>query len=254
MAERTRLQGKTAIVTGGTRGIGEAVVQKLVAEGAAVAFSYLSTDDLARQLETELAAVGGSAIGMRADVRDRFAVDALVADTVARFGGLDIVVNNAHRAYEGKMFEEAAWDDFALELDTLVKGPFNVVQAALPHLKARGGGVVVNVGSTMAETPRPRHSFYVTAKCALLGMTRAMAIELGDYGIRVNMVTPGPLITEHNATYPEEVMTRLGQETPLHRRLGTCDEVADAIVLLTLGEARFVTGSNLLASGGFSVA
>jgi 3-oxoacyl-[acyl-carrier protein] reductase len=243
------LTGKVAIVTGGTRGIGEAVVRKLAAEGAAVAFSYLSSDDLARQLEKEV-----SAIGVRADVRDRDAVEALVGKAVDRFGGLDIVVNNAHRAYEGKMFEEAAWDDFALELDTLVKGPFNVVQAALPHLKARGGGVVVNVGSTMAETPRPRHSFYVTAKCALLGMTRAMAIELGDYGIRVNMVTPGPLVTDHNATYPEEVMTRLGQETPLHRRLGTCDEVGDAIVMLTMDEGRFVTGTNLLASGGFSVA
>jgi len=254
MAEGTKLQGKTAIVTGGTRGIGEAVVRKLAAEGAAVVFSYLSSDDLARKLENKVAAAGGSAIGVIADVRDRVAVDAFVGEAVARFGGLDIVINNAHQAYVGKMFEDAAWDDFALELNTLVKGPFNVVQAALPHLKARGGGAIVNLGSTMAETPRPRHSFYVTAKCALLGMTRAMAIELGDFGIRVNMVTPGPLITDHNATYPEEIMMKLAAETPLHRRLGTCDEVADAIVMLTLDEGRFVTGANLLASGGFSVA
>jgi NAD(P)-dependent dehydrogenase (short-subunit alcohol dehydrogenase family) len=121
-------------------------------------------------------------------------------------------------------------------------------------MKARGHGAIVNVGSTMALAPRLRHSFYVTAKCALMGMTEALALELGKYGIRVNMVTPGPLVTDHNASYPAHVMNRLGEETPLHGRLATVEEVADAVALLLLDEARVITGANVLASAGFAIA
>lgn len=249
-----RLKGKAAIVTGGTKGIGAALVERLAAEGAQVCFSYLASERRAEAIRQSLADRGLEVIGLQADVRNRAAVESLVGEAANRFGGVDIVVNNAHAAYEGKPFEAATLEDFQREFDTLVKGPINTVQAALPHFKARGGGAVVNVGSSMAETPRPNHSFYVTAKCALIGLTRSMAIELGGYGVRVNMVTPGPLDTEHNATYPPEVMARLGRETPLGGRLATCEEVADAIVMLVTNDSRCVTGANVLASGGFSIA
>ena len=138
-------------------------------------------------------AAHGRVFAMRSDVRDRAEVDAFVARAAAEFGRIDIAVNNAHQAYEGRAFAEAGWEDFQREIDTLVKGPFNVTQACLPHMRAQGGGAIVNIGSTMALAPRVRHAFYVTAKCALMGMTQSMALELGRYGIRVNMVTPGPL-------------------------------------------------------------
>jgi NAD(P)-dependent dehydrogenase (short-subunit alcohol dehydrogenase family) len=121
-------------------------------------------------------------------------------------------------------------------------------------MKAVGGGTIINVGSTMALAPRLRHSFYIAAKCALMGLTEALAIELGRYGIRVNMVTPGPLDTAHNADYPPDLMRRLGEETPLHGRQATIEEAADAIAMMTLHEARVITGANVLASGGFAVA
>ena len=248
------LKGKAVIVTGGTRGIGEALVRKLVHEGADVAFSYLASADRAAEIEAGLKEASGRVLAMRADVRSREEVEAFVARAAAEFGRIDGLVNNAHAAYQGKWFEEAGWEDFQRELDTLVRGPFNMVQAVLPHLKARGGGAVVNVGSTMALAPRLRHSFYVTAKCALMGMTEALALELGKYGIRVNMLTPGPLVTDHNASYPADVMKRLGEETPLHGRLATVEEVADAIALLLLDEARVITGANVLASAGFAIA
>ncbi len=251
-----KLAGKAVIVTGGTRGIGEALVRKLVREGAHVAFSYFSSAEHAARMEADLRATGGGgrAFAMRADVRSREEVDALVARTIAEYGRLDAVVNNGHAPYEGKLFENAAWDDFQREFDTLVGGAFNTVQASLPQMKAQGSGAIVNLGSTMALAPRLRHSFYVTGKCALMGMTEALALELGRYGIRVNMLTPGPLATDHNASYPADVMKRLGEETPLHGRIATVEEVADAITLLLMDEARAVTGANVLASAGFAIA
>ncbi|MBI4588021.1 MAG: SDR family oxidoreductase [Candidatus Rokubacteria bacterium] len=249
-----RLKGKVAIVTGGSRGIGHAAVRKFAVEGAAVGFSYFTSEKLAHELERAIRDRGGQAVAVRADVRSRPEVERFVEQTVSVFGGIDVVVNNAHQAYVGKYFEDSTWEEFQRELDTLVRGPFNVIQSVLPYLKQRGGGAIVNVGSTMARAPRLQHSFYVTAKAALWGMTQALAIELGRYGIRVNMVTPGPLETDHNATYPPEVMAKLAAETPLYGRLGTTEQVADAIVMLALDEARFVTGADVLASGGFSIA
>lgn len=249
-----KLAGKSVIVTGGTRGIGEALVRKLAREGAMVGFSYVTSAERAQHIEAEFAGGEAPVFGMRADVRSREEVEAFVARAVAEFGRLDAAVNNAHAPYQGRAFEEASWEEFQREIDTLVKGPFNVVQASIPHMKKQGGGSIVNVGSTMALAPRHKHSFYVTAKCALMGMTEAMAIELGRYGIRVNMVTPGPLETDHNASYPSEVMKRLNEETPLHGRIATVEEVADAITLMVMDEARAITGANVLASAGFAIA
>jgi 3-oxoacyl-[acyl-carrier protein] reductase len=249
-----KLAGKSVIVTGGTRGIGEALVKKLVREGAHVGFSYMTSAERAARLEADLTSGSGQVFSARADVRSREEVNAFVARAVAQFGRLDAAVNNAHAPYEGRAFEDASWDEFQREIDTLVKGPFNIVQAVIPQMKNQGGGAIVNVGSTMALAPRHRHSFYVTAKCALMGMTEAMALELGRYGIRVNVVTPGPLATDHNASYPADVMKRLGEETPLHGRIATVEEVADAIALMLMDEARAITGANVLASAGFAIA
>lgn len=247
------LEGKSIIVTGGTRGIGEALVRRLSAAGAGVAFSYVTSADRAQRIEQEVRAAGGRVFAMRADVREPTAVAALVEGAVEAYGKIDVAINNAHQAYAPKWFEEADWEDFQREIDTLLKGPLNLVQACLKHMKGRGG-TIINVGSTMALAPRPRHSFYVTAKCALMGLTQSLAIELGRHGIRVNMVTPGPLSTDHNAGYPADVMKRLDEETPLHGRIATVDEVADAISMLALDEARCITGANVLASAGFAIA
>lgn len=249
-----KLKGKSVIVTGGTRGIGEALVDKLAREGADVAFSFLNSGERAATIVESLQGAGGRVFAMRADVRSRADTQALVARTAAEYGRIDAVVNNAHAAYEGKAFEDATWEDFQREFDTLVGGPFNMAQAVLPHMRERGSGAIVNVGSTMALAPRVRHSFYVTGKCALMGMTDSLALELGKYGIRVNIVTPGPLMTDHNASYPAHVMKRLGEETPLHGRLATVEEVADAIALVLMDEARAITGANVLASAGFAIA
>ena len=249
-----RLVGKVAIVTGGSRGIGHALVRKFAAEGAAVGFSYLKSEGRAQALEQSIREHGGKAMAVPADIRVATEVAQSVDAVASAFGGIDIVVNNAHQAYQARPFEESTWEEFQREFDTLIGGSFNVIQSALPHLKKRDGGVIINIGSTMAQTPIAMNSFYVTAKSALSGMTQALAVELGHAGIRVNMVTPGPLDTEHNAAFSDELMAKLAAETPLHGRLGSLEDVADAICLLAMDDARFVTGANLLASGGFSIA
>lgn len=248
-----RLSGKSVLITGGTRGIGRALVEVFAYEGANVMFSYVSSSDKADEITRETATNNAEVIGMRADVRDRGDVDAFTKAADEKFGGIDILVNNAHMAYQRKWFEAASWDEFQRELDTLVKGPFHTVQSALPYLKARGAGTVINVGSTMAQEPLKEHSFYVTAKNALIGLTKSLALELGQYGIRVNLVTPGPLETEHNAELPKELMKQLGEETPLNAQMGTCEQVAGIIMLLTLPEASLVTGSNVQVSGGLTI-
>lgn len=250
----SQLEGKAVIVTGGARGVGHAMVRKFASEGADVVFSYLKSEIAAQELVAAVVAEGGRAIGQRADVRDRGEVEALVAAAVSEFGHIDVLVNNAHMAYQGKWFEDAEWDDFQIELDTLVKGPFNTIQAVLPHMKAQGSGSIVNVGSTMALSVRPQHSFYIAAKNALWGLTLSLALEFGPHGIRVNMVTPGPLDTDHNATYTPEMMKRLDEGTPLRGRIGTPEEVADAVAMMAFNESRLVTGANVLASGGLSIA
>jgi len=244
---------QTVVVTGGTRGIGRALVARFLADGANVVFNYLSSRERANEIIASENA-GDRLIALQADVREREQVDALVQTTVDAFGRVDALVNNAHAPYKSKWFEEADWDDFQREIDLLLKGPFNTIKAVLPHMKAQGGGVIVNVGSTMAHAPRPRHSFYCAAKNALIGFNQSLVIELGKYGIRLNVVTPGGLKTDHNADYPPEAMKRLGDETPLHNRIGTCEEVADAIIMMTQHKSRFISGAQVLVSGGFTVA
>lgn len=247
-----RLSGKSIIITGGTQGIGRALVSKFSEEGASVVFCYLESEEGSKQLVQQTENNNGHVKGMQADIRDRSQVDRLIKLASEKSGKIDVLINNAHQAYQRKWFEEASWEEFQRELDTLIKGPFNTVQSALPYMKANGGSII-NISSTMAQLPLVEHSFYATAKSALVGLTRSLALELGQYGIRANLVTPGPLKTKHNAGLPEKMMLQLAADTPLNREMGTCEEVAAAIFLLALPESALVTGTNVQASGGFSI-
>ena len=247
-----RLSGNSVIITGGTQGIGKALVLKFAKEGADVLFCYLSSKELSDNLMSQTSNSSGTIIGFQADIRDREQVEALVNLAGEKFGRVDTLINNAHQPYERKWFEDASWEEFQREIDTLVQGPFNVVQSALPYLKVNGGSII-NISSTMAQLPLMQHSFYATAKSALVGLTKSLSLELGKYGIRANVVTPGPLKTNHNSGLPKEMMEQLANDTPLYGRMGTCEEAADSIFLLALPEAGLITGSNIHASGGFSI-
>jgi len=238
-----RLKGKVALVTGGTRGIGNALVRKLAAEGAAVGFTYLKHEDLARELEESVRKNGGQVFGMKADVRIAAEVNAFVSHAVSQFGGIDLVINNAHQAYQPKFFEDATWEEFQREIDQLVKGPFNMIQAALPHLK-KCRGSIINIGSTMARAPRFKHSFYVTAKRALYGLTEALALELAPR-ILVNAIAPGPILPPEGIARAEYDAVK--KATPLGR-WGGVEEIVKAVLFMI--ETDFVTGETIRVDGG----
>jgi 3-oxoacyl-[acyl-carrier protein] reductase len=243
------LSGKVAIVTGASRGIGRATARKLAEEGATVVVNYLKHEENARRLVEEM----GRGIAVQADVRDPRAVAALVQRTLGELQRIDILINNAHEAYRGKPFEECDWADFQRELDTLIRGTFQTCQAVLPAMKRQGSGTIINIGSTMTHHIIAGHSMYITAKSALVGLTKALAFELGHYGIRVNLVTPGPVDTDHNAELPKSLMEKLARETPLYGRVAVPEDIAKAIVLMTHDDASFITGADLLVCAGHTI-
>ena len=243
------LAGKRALVTGGSRGIGAAIVRRLAADGAGVAFTWSSAKEPADALVEEITTQGGTAIAVRADSGDADAVQDAVATTVAQLGGLDILVNNAGVAHV------AALEDFPLEefdrmLAVNVRGVFTAVQATAPHLGA--GGRIITIGSINADrVPAPGTGVYSLTKAAVAGLTRGLARELGPRGITVNTVQPGPTATDMNpdagpfADSMKQLMA-LGH-------YGQPADIASAVAYLARPEARFVTGTTWDVDGGFAV-
>jgi 3-oxoacyl-[acyl-carrier protein] reductase len=250
------LDGRVFVVTGASRGIGAALARGAARAGAKIVFSYLSGIAEAEALAANINAdrPAAVAVAVQSDARNLDDVHRLIGVAIDRFGRVDVAVSNAHMPYSPKAFIDTRWDEFQREIDTILGGAFNLAHACVPQMKAQGQGVIINIGSTMARSPRAGHSFYATAKRALVGLTECLALELGPLGIRVNVVAPGPLQTHHNDSFSVEQMAKLAIETPLRHRLATVDEVADAILMLATDEARAVTGAHLLASGGFGIA
>jgi 3-oxoacyl-[acyl-carrier protein] reductase len=242
----TPLAGKVALVTGGSRGIGRAVVRRLAEDGADVALTYVHSADQAAAAVKEVEAAGGRGLAVRADAADPQAVTDAVEQTVAELGRLDILVNNAGAGALGPLEElSLAQVDEALAVN--VRSAFLMAQAAARHLGT--GGRIVNIGSCMVErVPGPGGTLYALSKSALTGFTKALARELGDRGVTANLVHPGPTDTEMNpADGPmadgQRAMTALG-------RFGSASEVAGMVAYLAGEEARYVTGAALSIDGG----
>jgi len=236
--------GKVALVIGGSRGIGAAIVRRLARDGAAVAFTYVSAADAAQALADEIAAQGGQALAIAADSADAAATEAAVAATLARFGRLDILVVNAGIVQQGRI-DEMPLDDFDRMVAVNIRGVFAAIRAAAPHLPQ--GGRIVTMGSVVAvRTGFPSSSVYSMTKGAVASLVRGAAIDLAPRGITVNNLQPGPTTTALSAGH-EEVLTPL---IPLGR-LGTPDEIAAAVAWLASDEASFVTGASLTVDGGY---
>jgi 3-oxoacyl-[acyl-carrier protein] reductase len=240
------LNGKIALVTGGSRGIGAAIVRRLSLDGATVAFTYASSADRARALEAEIEAAGGRALAILADSADPAAVERSVATVAERFGRLDILVNNAGILVH-KPLDETVLDDFDRIMAINVRAQFVAVQAALPHMGA--GGRIVNIGSMVADRAGgPGTSLYAMSKAAVAGLTRGLARDLGPRGITVNNVQPGP--TETEIVSDEGVRAMLRTMIPIGR-MGRDSEVASLVAYLAGPEAAFVNGAALTIDGGF---
>lgn len=240
------LSGKIALVTGGSRGIGAAIVRRLAHDGAAVAFTYAVSAEKAEALVAEIAAAGGSALAIQADSAAPDAVRMAVARTVERFGQLDILVNNAGILLRG-IVDEFSLDDFDRMVAVNVKPVFVATQAAAPHMGE--GGRVITVGSVTADRSGfPGASVYSMTKGAVAALTRGLARDLGPRGITVNAIQPGPTETDMNASEQAHAMVR-----PLMAlgRLGKDAEIASLVTYLAGPESSFITGSALTIDGGY---
>ena len=248
---RAPLAGRRALVTGGSRGIGAGIVRRLAADGAAVAFTYREAKGPANDLEQEIIGSGGQALAVQADSEDPEALRAAISETVERFGGLEVLVNNAGTSHIASI-EEFPRAEYDRLLAVNVQAIFVAIQAALPHLGA--GGRIINIGSVLADrvpVPVSGISVYSLTKAAVAGLSRGLARELGPRGITVNTVQPGPVDTDMNPDSGEFADAMRSLTAVGH--FGQPHDIADAVAFLARAEARFVTGTTWNVDGGYAL-
>jgi 3-oxoacyl-[acyl-carrier protein] reductase len=244
-----RLEGKTAIVTGGASGFGAGIVRKFVAEGAKVLVADIN-GDAAERFAGEF---GSMAIGQQADVSKDDSVAAMVAAAIGAFGHVDILVNNAGVTHLPSAMEEVSEADFDRVLSVNVKSVYLTARHLVPHMKARGKGALLNVASTGGVSPRPRLSWYNASKGWMITATRAMAIELAPAGVRVNAINPvageTPLLKSFMGEDTPEVRAKFLSSIPIGR-FSTPEDMGNAACFLCSDEASMVTGVAMEVDGG----
>ena len=241
------LSGKVALIQGGSRGIGAAIVQRLAAEGAAVAFTYVSSAAKAEALRDSITANGGKALAIKADSADAKAIRSAVNATVQTFGRLDILVNNAGVLAVAPL-DEFKLEDFDQTLAINVRSVFIATQEAARHMGE--GGRIINIGSTNADRmPFAGGGPYAMSKAALVGLTKGLARDLGPRGITINNVQPGPVDTDMNPAHGDFAESLI----PLMAvgRYGTAEEIASFVAYLVGPQAGYITGASLTIDGGF---
>lgn len=252
-----RLRDKNVIVTGAGAGIGRATAERFALEGASVMIAELDEETGAEAAEN-IGQKGGRAAFFKTDVSDAESVERMVSAAVAELGSLDILVNNAAAFVFGKI-EEVTADDWAKVLGVNVLGYANAVRIALPHLRAAGGGAIVNVASMSSFIAQPGFVPYNTSKGAVAQLTRCLAMDLAPDNIRVNMVCPGPIYTQASERHMdflgisrEAGRHEFGKDT-LMKRMGEPSEVASGILFLASDEASYITGAQLVIDGGATI-
>ena len=243
------LEDRVALVTGAGRNIGRAIALGLADAGAKVAVNVRASRDEGQAVVDEIAARGGEALLVPADVTHRSEVDRMISAIAQRFGRLDILVNNAAIRRE-VAFADLSFADWREAQAVCVDGAFHCVQAALPLLRESNAGAVVNIGGLTAHTGAKRRAHVVTAKAAIVGLTRALAHELAESGITVNCVAPGLVDTVRVGASATAAPAHHAQAKTLLGRHGRPDEIAYAVVWLSGPAARYITGQTMHVNGG----
>lgn len=242
------LDGKTALVTGASRGIGRAVALCLAAEGARVAINYAGNVKAAEEVKASVEAAGGTAILCQADIADSAAVEAMVADVVKEFGAIDILVNNAGITRDTLLMRMKD-EDFAKVLDTNLKGVFYCTKAVSKLMMKKRSGRIVNMASVVGLVGNAGQTNYAAAKAGVIGFSKSAAKELASRGITVNVVAPGFIGTDMTAVLPEAVKEKTLAGIPLGK-MGEPEDVANAVLFLASDQASYITGQVVNVDGG----
>lgn len=242
------LEGKNALITGASKGIGRAIALKYAEQGANVAFTYLSSVEKGQALEAELMAFGVKAKGFRSDASDFAAAEQLINDVVAEFGGLDILVNNAGITKDNLLMRmsEEMWDDV---INVNLKSCFNTVKAATRTMMKQRSGSIINMTSVVGIKGNAGQANYAASKSGIIGFTKSVALELGSRGIRSNAIAPGFIETEMTDALDEKTVQGWREAIPL-KRGGQPDDVANACVFLGSDMSSYISGQVLQVDGG----
>ncbi|MBK0403994.1 3-oxoacyl-[acyl-carrier-protein] reductase [Adhaeribacter sp. BT258] len=242
------LEGKTALITGASKGIGRAIAQKFADMGANVAFTYLSSVEKGQALENELSAGGAKVKGFRSDASDFKQAEELVENVVKEFGKLDILVNNAGITRDGLLMRmtEENWDAV---INTNLKSVFNLTKAATKHMMRAKSGSIINMTSVVGIKGNAGQANYAASKSGIIGFTKSVALELGSRNIRSNAIAPGFIETEMTGELDQNVVDGWKQAIPL-KRAGTVEDIANAAVFLASDQSSYITGQVLQVDGG----
>ncbi len=242
------LQGKTALITGASRGIGRGMALKFAEQGANVAFTYLSSVEKGQELEKELSSFGVKAKGYRSDAGDFKAAEELVNSVIADFGKVDVLVNNAGITRDTLLMRmsEQQWDEV---INANLKSVFNLTKAITkPMLKQRKGSII-NISSVVGVRGNAGQSNYAASKAGIIGFTKSIALELGSRNIRSNAIAPGFIETEMTAALDQKTVAEWRESIPL-KRGGTAEDVANAVIFLASDMSAYITGQVLSVCGG----
>lgn len=243
-----RFEGKVALVTGASRGIGRAIALALAAEGADVAVNYAGSEAAAKEVAAEIEAMGRKAFVIQADIASTEASTAMVDAVVKEFGRVDVLVNNAGITRDGLLMrmKEEDWDAV---ITTNLKGVFNCTKAAIKYMMKQKSGNIVNISSIVGVMGNAGQANYCAAKAGVIGFTKATAKEVAARGIRVNAIAPGFIKTDMTSVLSEKVVETMLAGIPLNR-LGETEDIAKAVLFLASSDANYITGQTLHVDGG----
>lgn len=243
------LNRKVALITGASRGIGAATAKALAREGARVIVNYFSSRDAADTVVKDISTAGGQAVAIQADCRNKAEVDAMAKQGTDTFGPIDILIANAGMNVPYKQFSELTYEEFHTKVTGELDCFFYPIKAALPGMMERKTGCIVGISSTLSRYPAPNFSAHTTAKSAVDGLMKSLALELGRVGIRVYTVAPGLTVTDATSSQPPEMFEMVARMTPMGR-VAQPEDIAEAVVAVASDHMGFVTGAYIPVNGG----
>ncbi len=244
-----KLEGKVAIVTAASSDRGGAIAELLASAGASVTINYFSNKQKSESVLKRIESIGGKAMIWQADVTSKTSVDKMVKETANKYGAVDILVNNTHGKIRRKSFEVTEWKEYEENISGTLMGAHNCCQAVIGEMQKKGWGRIINIMDNIVNDPVKGYGCHITAQSALVGFTRGLAIDLGGFGITVNLINAGFTLAEKTPHAPPHVHKIIADQTPL-KRIALPKDIAKAVLYYASNWSDFVTGNCLTVDGG----